>query len=209
MSVEYIGSDIPEFEQHPPHQVETLGIEPQIKTILERIGEDPNRQGLLNTPHRVDKALAFLTSGYRANLEKEINGAIFDEADSEHFDEMVLVKEIEFYSLCEHHMIPFFGKVHIAYIPNRKIIGLSKLPRIVEIFARRLQVQERLTQQIARCVDEVLSPYGVAVVAEARHMCMCMRGIQKQSSWTTTSSMLGAFRENPQTRSEFLNLIKS
>jgi len=186
-----------------------IGIEDEIRQILLKIGEDPDRDGLRNTPLRVDKAFAFLTSGYRADLQKIVNNAIFEEANGERFDEMVIVKDIEFYSLCEHHMIPFFGKVHIAYVPNRRVVGLSKLPRIVDIFARRLQVQERMTQQIAECVDEILTPQGVAVVAEARHMCMCMRGVQKQNSSTTTSAMLGLFRENSQTRNEFLTLIRS
>lgn len=186
-----------------------IGIEDEIRQILLKIGEDPDRDGLLRTPLRVDKAFAYLTSGYRADVQKILNNAIFEEANGERFDEMVIVKDIEFYSLCEHHMIPFFGKVHIAYVPNRRVVGLSKLPRIVDIFARRLQVQERMTQQIAECVDEVLTPQGVAVVAEARHMCMCMRGVQKQNSSTTTSAMLGLFRENSQTRNEFLTLIRS
>lgn len=185
-----------------------IGIEDEIRQILLKIGEDPDRDGLRNTPLRVDKAFAYLTSGYRADLHKIVNNAIFEEANGERFDEMVIVKDIEFYSLCEHHMIPFFGKVHIAYVPNRRVVGLSKLPRIVDIFARRLQVQERMTQQIAECVDEILTPQGVAVVAEARHMCMCMRGVQKQNSSTTTSAMLGLFRENSQTRNEFLTLIR-
>lgn len=204
-SVDYLEPTISDDEDF---HYEGVGIETQIREILEKIGEDPNRPGLLKTPGRVDRAFAFLTSGYHANLEKIVNGAIFEETDGEKFDEMVLVKNIEFYSLCEHHMIPFFGQIHVAYIPDRKVIGLSKVPRIVEIYARRLQIQERMTQQIAECIDEVLQPRGVAVVAEAKHMCMCMRGVQKQGSSTTTSSMLGAFRNRPQTRAEFLNLIR-
>ena len=195
-------------ELEPQPREEGLGIQDEVRQILMKVGEDPERQGILRTPLRVDKALAFLTSGYRADLDKIVNGAIFEESNGERFDEMVLVKDIEFYSLCEHHMIPFFGKIHVAYIPNRRVIGLSKIPRIVEIFARRLQVQERMTQQVAECVNEVLTPRGVAVVAEAKHMCMCMRGIQKQNSSTTTSAMMGDFRENAQTRQEFLNLIR-
>jgi len=208
MSVEYIEPQFPQEDDELSPAHGSLGIEKQIREILVKMGEDPEREGLLKTPGRVDRAMAFLTSGYHADIGKIVNGAIFEEADGERFDEMVLVKDIEFYSMCEHHMIPFFGRVHIAYIPNRKVVGLSKLPRIVEVFARRLQLQERLTHQIANCVDEVLSPRGVAVVAEARHMCMCMRGIQKQGSSTTTSAMMGVFRENPQTRNEFLSLIR-
>lgn len=188
---------------------ESLGIAPLIREMLVKIGENPDREGLLKTPGRVDRAWAFLTSGYRADLDKVINGALFDEGSESAYDEMVIVREIEFYSVCEHHMIPFFGHMHVAYIPNKRVIGLSKIPRIIEIFARRLQVQERLTQQVANCVNEILEPQGVAVVAEAKHMCMCMRGIQKQNSWTTTSAMLGVFRDSPQSRNEFLNLIRN
>lgn len=207
MSVEIVndgGTYGPMDEEKQPG----IGIEELVREILVRIGEDPDRPGLLRTPSRVDKAYAFLTSGYQADLDKIINQAIFEEDLGEQ-DEVVLVKDIEFYSLCEHHMIPFFGNVHVAYIPNRKVIGLSKIPRIIEIFSRRLQVQERLTQQIAKCVNDVLQPRGVAVVVEARHMCMCMRGIQKQNSSTTTTSMLGYFRENAQHRAEFYNLLRN
>jgi len=179
-------------------------IAPLIETLLEQLGEDPQRDGLLRTPERVSRSLTYLTSGYELDLSSLINGAIFDEAASE----MVLVKDIEFYSLCEHHLLPFYGKVHIGYIPDGKIIGLSKLPRIVEMFARRLQVQERMTTQIADAVREVLAPLGVAVVCEASHLCMMMRGVAKQSSSATTSCMLDAFRNNQRTRSEFLSLIK-
>ncbi|RMD49130.1 MAG: GTP cyclohydrolase I FolE [Ignavibacteria bacterium] len=171
--------------------------------ILEEVGEDPKRQGLLRTPVRVAKAYDFLTQGYRMELDKIVNGAIFEEK----YDEMVIVKDVDFYSLCEHHMLPFYGKVHVAYIPNGKIVGLSKIPRIVDMFARRLQVQERMTQQIADTLDELLSPRGVAVVAEGYHMCMMMRGVQKQNSITTTSAMHGIFKSDSRTRTEFLNLI--
>lgn len=205
MSVELAHPILPPDEDFS--QQEGLGIEREVRNILLKMGEDPERDGLLKTPGRVDRAMAFLTAGYRADINKIVNDAIFEEDGGERFDEMVLVKDIEFYSMCEHHMIPFFGTIHVAYIPNRKVIGLSKIPRIVEVYARRLQIQERMTQQVAECLNDVLKPRGVAVVAEAKHMCMCMRGVQKQGSSTTTSSMLGAFREKPQTRMEFLNLI--
>lgn len=178
-------------------------VEESVRTILTEIGEDINRPGLLKTPHRVAKAYEFLMQGYRKNIEDVLNGAIFEEK----YDEMVIVKDIDFYSMCEHHLLPFFGKVHIAYIPNGKIVGLSKLPRIVDVFARRLQVQERMTQQIADTLDKYLAPRGVAVVIEAYHMCMMMRGVQKQNSITTTSAMHGIFADDTRTRSEFLNLI--
>jgi len=172
------------------------------RILLEEVGEDPERVGLLRTPHRVALSWEFLTSGYTANMEKILNGAIFEEK----YDEMVVVKDIDFFSMCEHHLLPFYGRAHIAYIPNGKIVGLSKLPRIVEAFARRLQVQERMTRQIADTIVRYLDPVGVAVVCEARHLCMMMRGVQKQNSVTTTSAMLGAFKQ-PQTRSEFMTLI--
>ncbi len=172
------------------------------KAILEAVGEDPDRVGLWRTPHRSALAWEFLTSGYTANIEKILNGAIFEEK----YDEMVVVKDIDFFSMCEHHLLPFYGRAHIAYIPNGKIVGLSKLPRIVEIFARRLQVQERMTRQIADTITHYLDPTGVAVICEARHLCMMMRGVQKQNSVTTTSAMLGAFKQ-PQTRAEFMTLI--
>lgn len=178
-------------------------VEKNIKTILEEIGEDISRDGLLKTPHRVAKAYEFLMQGYNKKIEDVLNGAIFEEK----YDEMVIVKDIDFYSMCEHHMLPFFGKVHIAYIPGGKIVGLSKIPRIVDVFARRLQVQERMTQQIADTIEEYLSPIGVGVVAEGYHMCMMMRGVQKQNSITTTSAMHGIFKSDARTRSEFLNLI--
>jgi GTP cyclohydrolase IA len=170
--------------------------------LLTEIGEDTDRVGLWRTPHRAAKALEYLTSGYTQNIEKVLNGAIFEEK----YDEMVLVKDIDFFSMCEHHLLPFFGRAHIAYIPNGKIVGLSKLPRIVDVFARRLQVQERMTREIADTIEKYLDPTGVAVVCEARHMCMMMRGVEKQNSVTVTSAMLGAFKQ-PQTRAEFMTLI--
>lgn len=174
----------------------------KVKVILNEIGEDPEREGLLKTPERVAKAYEFLTKGYHQDADSILNGAVFEEK----YDEMVIVKDIDFYSMCEHHMLPFFGKIHVAYIPNGKIIGLSKIPRLVDMFARRLQVQERLTRQIADILEEKLQPKGVAVVAEGYHMCMMMRGVQKQNSTTTTSAVHGAFRAE-KTRLEFLNLI--
>lgn len=176
-----------------------------VETILNEIGENPEREGLLKTPKRVAKAYEYLTSGYNKDITKVLNGAIF----SEDYDEMVLVRNIDFYSMCEHHMLPFFGKVHIAYIPDGKIVGLSKLPRIVEVFARRLQVQERMTKEIADTINEHLKPKGVAVVSEAYHMCMMMRGVEKQNSSTTSSSMHGVFKTDPKTRVEFLSLIRA
>jgi GTP cyclohydrolase IA len=173
-----------------------------INEILLRIGEDPQRDGLLRTPERVDKSLRWLTRGYTLSVEEAVGSAIFEEKH----ESMVLVKDIEMYSLCEHHMLPFFGKVHVAYIPNNRIVGLSKLPRIVDIFARRLQVQERMTEQIADALSRVLNPQGVGVIVEAYHLCMMMRGVEKQNSKTITSAMRGVFLEDMRTRDEFLRL---
>ncbi len=175
-----------------------------IRQLLAELGEDPSREGLLDTPKRVEKALRFLTGGYAANVDEIVNNALF----TVDYNEMVIVKDIDFYSLCEHHMLPFFGKCHVAYIPNGKVIGLSKIPRIVDIFARRLQVQERLTNQIAATINDKVQPLGVAVVTEAAHLCMSMRGVEKQNSVATASAMLGAFRNDARTRSEFLELIR-
>ena len=178
-------------------------MEELVRENLLLVGEDPDREGLLRTPQRVAKAWEFLTEGYTKNIDEVLNEAIFEER----YDEMVIVKDIDFYSLCEHHCLPFFGKAHIAYIPNGKIVGLSKIPRIVDIFARRLQVQERMTQQIAETLQAKLQPQGVAVVTEASHMCMMMRGVQKQNSATTSSAMLGVFKHQVETRNEFMTLI--
>ena len=176
---------------------------PLIRDILSRLGEDPNRDGLVRTPQRVDQALRFLTSGYRTDIKKIVNGALYDVK----YDEMVVVKDIEFFSLCEHHMLPFYGKMHVAYLPKNKVIGLSKIPRIVDVFARRLQIQERLTQEVAETIQDVLDPVGVGVICEARHFCMMMRGVEKQHSGAMTSAMLGAFRTRKDTRDEFLALV--
>lgn len=183
---------------------EARKISDTVREILGTIGEDPEREGLLRTPDRVEKALKFLTGGYSENIAKLVNGALF----SVDYDEMVIVKDIEFFSLCEHHMLPFYGKAHVAYIPNGKVIGLSKIPRIVDVFARRLQVQERMTQEIAETLMDILKPKGVAVTCEAQHFCMMMRGVEKQHSATVTSAMLGEFRERKETRDEFLALIR-
>ena len=180
-------------------------IERLIYDFLKELGEDPTREGLERTPARVAKAYEYLTSGYQQRVEDVLNDALF----TEEYDEMVVVKDIDYFSLCEHHLLPFFGRAHIAYMPSRKIVGLSKIPRLVEMFSRRLQVQERLTTQIAHTIDEVLQPRGVAVVVEALHMCMLMRGVEKQNSKAVTSAMLGAFRDRPETRAEFMELIKS
>jgi len=174
-----------------------------VREILIEIGEDPDRQGLKGTPMRVDKSLRYLTSGYSQDVDKLLNNAMYDVK----YDEMVIVSDIDFFSLCEHHLLPFFGKCHVAYIPNKKVIGLSKIPRLVEVFSRRLQVQERLTYQIAETINTKITPFGVGVVIEAQHMCMIMRGVEKQNSVAVTSSMLGAFKDLQNTRSEFLNLI--
>ena len=175
-----------------------------IRRLLVELGEDPEREGLLRTPKRVEKALRFLTSGYSANIDEVLNEALF----TVDYSEMVIVKDIDFYSLCEHHLLPFFGKCHIAYIPATRVIGLSKIPRLVDVFSRRLQIQERLTNQIADTIREKIAPLGVAVVIEATHLCMSMRGVEKQNSFAVTSAMLGAFRSNARTRMEFLELIK-
>ncbi len=175
-----------------------------ITQLLRELGEDPAREGLLATPTRVEKALRFLTSGYAADVDAVINNALF----TVDYSEMVIVKDIDFYSLCEHHLLPFFGKCHVAYIPSKRVIGLSKIPRLVDVFARRLQVQERLTHQIAQVISEKIEPLGVAVVMEGTHLCMAMRGVEKQNSFAVTSAMLGSFRDNARTRMEFLELIK-
>ena len=175
-----------------------------IRRLLAELGEDPDREGLAATPKRVEQALKFLTSGYQADIDTVINNALF----TVDYSEMVIVKDIDFYSLCEHHLLPFFGKCHVAYIPSNKVIGLSKIPRLVEVFSRRLQVQERLTNQIADTIREKIAPLGVAVVMEATHLCMSMRGVEKQNSFAVTSAMVGAFRNNARTRMEFLELIK-
>jgi GTP cyclohydrolase IA len=178
-------------------------IAPLVEEMLAALGEDPKRDGLVRTPHRVDQALKFLTSGYTKDIQKILNGALYDVK----YDEMVVVKDIEFFSMCEHHMLPFFGKVHVAYLPKNKVIGLSKIPRIVDVFARRLQIQERMTQEIAQTIQEVVDPVGVGVICEARHFCMMMRGVEKQHSGAMTSAMLGAFRNRKETRDEFLALV--
>jgi GTP cyclohydrolase I len=184
-------------------QQEQPPIAGHIRKVLAALGEDPAREGLSRTPERVEKALRFLTSGYRTDLQKVVNGALFEVK----YDEMVIVKDIEFFSLCEHHLLPFYGKVHVAYIPRARVIGLSKLPRIVDMFARRLQIQERLTQEIAQSIQDMIDPLGVGVICEARHFCMMMRGVEKQHSGAVTSSMLGAFRDRKETRDEFLALV--
>jgi len=175
-----------------------------IRGLLVQLGEDPDREGLRQTPRRVEQALRYLTEGYHQDLDKILNGALYSVC----YDEMVIVKDIEVFSLCEHHLLPFFGKAHIAYVPNKKVIGLSKIPRLVDVFARRLQIQERLTSQIAQAIEQKIQPQGVGVVIEARHLCMMMRGVEKQHSRAVTSAMLGVFRDSKQTRDEFLSLIR-
>ena len=175
-----------------------------IRQLLVELGEDPTREGLVRTPKRVEKSLAFLTSGYSADINDVLNDALF----TVDYSEMVIVKDIDFYSLCEHHLLPFFGKCHVAYIPKTRVIGLSKIPRLVDVFARRLQIQERMTNQIAETIREKIDPLGVAVVCEGTHLCMSMRGVEKQNSFAMTSAMLGVFRDNARTRSEFLELIR-
>jgi len=187
----------------PPRQ--ELTIASRVRDMLSMLGEDPSREGLLKTPERYEKALRYITSGYHTKLEDIINGAVFQVK----CDEMVVVKEIEFFSTCEHHLLPFFGKMHVAYLPKDKVIGLSKIPRIVNMYARRLQLQERLTQQVAEAIAKVISPRGVGVLCEARHFCMMMRGVEKQHSGTITSTMLGSFRTHSATRDEFLSLVRS
>jgi|SRR5271156_3008370 len=180
------------------------GITAHMRDVLELLGEDPSREGLVRTPERYEKALRFITSGYHTNLEEIVNGALFHVE----CDEMVVLRDIEFFSTCEHHVLPFFGKMHVAYLPKDKVLGLSKIPRIVDMFARRLQLQERLTQQVAEAIEDVISPRGVGVLCEAQHFCMMMRGVEKQSSSTITSTMLGSFRTNKSTRDEFLSLVR-
>jgi GTP cyclohydrolase I len=175
----------------------------RMKDVLEMLGEDPSREGLIRTPERYEKAMKYLTSGYTTNLEDIVNGALF----TAKVDSMVVVKDVEFFSMCEHHMLPFFGKMHVAYLPKDKVLGLSKIPRIIDMYARRLQLQERLAQQVAEAMIEVISPRGVGVLCEARHFCMMMRGVEKQHSGTVTSTMLGSFRSNKSTRDEFLALV--
>ncbi len=176
-----------------------------MRKVIVLLGEDPNREGLRKTPERFEKALKYLTSGYQQNMESLLNGATF----SVHYDEMVVVKDIEFFSLCEHHLLPFFGKAHVAYLPNKRVLGLSKIARLVNMFGRRLQIQERMTSQIAEAIQEKISPEGVGVIIEARHLCMQMRGVEKQHGQAVTSAMLGSFRHNKQTRDEFLSLVRS
>ena len=183
--------------------VENEKIADLTKLLLKEIGEDPNREGLIKTPSRVSKAWSFFSRGYNQDVDEIINDAIFNEDAKD----MVVVRDVEFFSLCEHHLIPFFGKAHVAYIPNGKVVGLSKIPRIIDMYSRRLQVQERLTRQIAETIQDVLEPIGVAVIMEGQHMCMQMRGVEKQNSLTTTSSMLGKFRQSDRTRAEFLSII--
>ncbi len=187
-----------------PVSLTSASMQELLRELIVRLGEDPGRDGLLRTPERMQRSLEYLTKGYREDPEKLLKGALFN-VD---YDEMVIVKDIEMFSLCEHHLLPFFGKVHVAYIPKGKVIGLSKLPRLIDIFARRLQVQERLTTQIAETIQRAIEPQGVGVVIEARHLCMMMRGVEKQHSAAVTSSMLGAFREEKETRDEFLSLIR-
>jgi GTP cyclohydrolase IA len=208
LTAKAIRNDKPlEEEMTPKVETPTLTsatFEDLVKEMLVRLGEDPQREGLLRTPARVQKAFEFLTKGYNEDPEALLKNALFTVT----YDEMVIVKDVEMFSLCEHHMLPFFGKVHVAYIPNGKVIGLSKIPRLIEIFSRRLQIQERLTTQIAETIQKVIQPQGVGVVIEARHLCMMMRGVEKQHSAAVTSSMLGCFRDEQETRQEFLSLIR-
>jgi GTP cyclohydrolase I len=193
---------------HPKPEAPSLAPEvpslaPEVREMLAKLGEDPGRDGLLRTPERVDQALKFLTSGYHTDIRKVVNGALYEVQ----YDEMVVVRDIEFFSLCEHHLLPFYGKMHVAYLPKSKVVGLSKIPRIVDVFARRLQIQERLTQQVAQTIQEIVDPVGVGVICEARHFCMMMRGVEKQHSGAMTSAMLGLFRDRKKTRDEFLALV--
>ena len=187
---------------HAPASPQSLS--PLVEELIKGLGEDIGRQGLRHTPRRMEQALRFLTSGYQADIRKIVNGALYEVK----YDEMVIVKDIEFFSLCEHHLLPFFGKMHVAYLPKNRVIGLSKIPRIVDAFARRLQIQERLTQQVAETIQQTIDPVGVGVICEARHFCMMMRGVEKQHSGAVTSAMLGAFRNRKETRDEFLSLVR-
>jgi GTP cyclohydrolase I len=184
-------------------KIDARSVAYHVREIIKLIGEDPTREGLRKTPERYEKALKFLTSGYHQNVDHLLNGATFSVC----YDEMVVVKDIEFFSLCEHHLLPFFGKAHVAYLPQKRVIGLSKVARLVNMYARRLQIQERMTSQIAKALEEKIAPQGVGVIVEARHLCMQMRGVEKQHGQAVTSAMLGAFRENKQTRDEFLSLV--
>ena len=184
-------------------QPKAASISSHMRGVIRALGEDPDRQGLARTPERIEKALRYLTSGYSADVNEIVNGALFEVK----YDEVVIVRDIEFFSMCEHHMLPFFGKMHVAYLPETRVIGLSKIPRIVDMFARRLQIQERLTQQVAETIQQLVQPKGVGVICEARHFCMMMRGVEKQHSGAITSAMLGAFRDNRETRNELLSLI--
>jgi GTP cyclohydrolase IA len=190
--------------EEPNQTMSSDPLEEAVRTTLRELGEDPGREGLLSTPGRVAKSLRFLTSGYHQDAKKVLNGAVYSVA----YDEMVIVKDIEIFSLCEHHLLPFFGRCHVAYIPTQKVIGLSKIPRLVDVFARRLQIQERLTNQIAETIMETIKPQGVGVIIEAKHLCMIMRGVEKQNSVAVTSAMLGVFKEGEQTRAEFLRLVR-
>jgi GTP cyclohydrolase I len=187
-----------------PSTLADLSTQELYRELLVRIGEDPTRDGLVRTPERMEKAMTFLTRGYKQDVTDVLHGALFD-VD---YDEMVIVKDVEFFSMCEHHLLPFFGKAHVAYVPNGKVIGLSKIPRLIDVFARRLQVQERLTRQIGEAITEAIHPQGVAVILEAQHLCMMMRGVEKQHSLTVTSAMLGVFKTQLQTRNEFLSLVR-
>lgn len=187
-----------------PATADAPSVRDLVRSLLSQLGEDPDREGLRDTPRRVEQALRYLTEGYQKSVDKVLNQALYSVC----YDEMVIVKDIELFSLCEHHLLPFYGKAHIAYVPNKKVIGLSKIPRLVDVFARRLQIQERLTSEIARAIEEKIQPQGVGVVIEARHLCMMMRGVEKQHSQAVTSAMLGVFRSNKQTRDEFLALVQ-